>query len=64
MKPVNIDGQLRIGFVAKCSIKTGEELFYDYGVRDKGIPWLVSNAKDMVKQSISPKKSCEAYVPN
>ena len=29
MKPVHIDGQLRIGFVAKAHIKMGEKLFND-----------------------------------
>ena len=57
MKPVCIDGQLRIGFVAKSHIKMGEELFYDYGVRDKEIPWLISNAKAMAKAKPQPKKN-------
>ena len=60
MKPVHIDIQLRIGFVAKSNIKT-EELFYDYGVRDKEIQWLVSNAKAMAK---AKQKYSEAKVPN
>ena len=47
MKPVMMAGRLRIGFVAKRNISKGEELFYDYGVRDKDIPWLVSDGKAM-----------------
>ena len=46
MNPVMIGGnkkRLRIGFVAKQMIKRGDELFYDYGVRDKEIPWLTSS---------------------
>jgi len=57
MKPMDIDGQLRIGFVAKCHIKRGEEFFYDYGIRDKDIPWLVSNAKAMAKPTPKPTKN-------
>ena len=45
IKPIRIGERLRIGFVAKCNIRQGDELFYDYGVRDEEIPWLVSNAK-------------------
>lgn len=49
-KSVFLAGRLRIGFVAKCNIKAGEELCYNYGVRDKEIPWLISNGKAMVSQ--------------
>jgi len=43
--------------VAKCKIKTGEELFYNYGIRDKEILWRISNAKAMVKAKPKPKKN-------
>ena len=67
MKPVMIgnppDNRLRIGFVAKTTIKKGEELFFDYGIRDSAIPWLVSDAKkigttvtELSEQSIPSKK--------
>ena len=49
MKPVMVgnppNNRLRIGFVAKTDIKKGEELFFDYGIRDSSIPWLVTDAK-------------------
>lgn len=37
--------RLRIGLVAKGKINRGEEQFFDYGIRDKDIPWLKADAK-------------------
>ena len=31
--PLFARGKMRVGFVAKKAISTGEELFYDYGYR-------------------------------
>ena len=70
MKPVMVgippNNRLRIGFVAKMAIKKEEELFFDYGVRDPAIPWLVTDAKKVGttiselkssdEQPVSPKK--------
>lgn len=51
MKPVKIgeppNSQLKIGFVAKKNIKAGEELFFNYGIKDPNIEWLSTNAKKM-----------------
>ena len=48
-KPVWIgtqtNGWLRIGLVAKCHILRGQELFFDYGIKDDSIPWLKTDAK-------------------
>ena len=49
MKPVMVGDppsqRLRIGFVARWGIKTGDELFFNYGIRDRELPWLKTNAK-------------------
>ena len=37
--------RLRIGLVAKCHIKKGTELFFDYGIQDDDFPWLQCDAK-------------------
>ena len=37
--------RLRIGLVAKCHIKQGAELFFDYGIKDDNFPWLQCDAK-------------------
>lgn len=54
MKPVMIEGCLSRGFVAKRNIDAGEEPFYDYGVRDEEIPWLISDGKAMVEAKPKP----------
>ena len=48
MPPVMVgeppNNHLQIGFVA-TSINAGEELFYNYGIKDPEIPWLNTDAK-------------------
>ena len=55
MKSIRIRGHLQIGFVAKYDIKEWEELFYDYGVLDKDIPWLVNDGRQchMMQPSVT-----------
>ena len=49
MQPVIVgelsEKRLWIGFIVKHRIEKGVELFYDYGIRDKDIPWLISDAR-------------------
>ena len=49
MKPVMVGDppseRLRIGFVARRYINKGEELFFNYGIKDKQLPWSTTNAK-------------------
>ena len=51
MPPVMIDAppksRLRIGFVARTRIEEGDELFFNYGVKDSQIPWLKVDAKSI-----------------
>ena len=46
-QPLMIKGKLKIGLVARSFIKKGEELFFDYGVRDKDLPWLKTDAREV-----------------
>lgn len=61
MKPVPIgeglQRRLRIGFVARREITCGEQLYFDYGIRDKEIPWLTTNAKTIKFPSAAEQSS-------
>ena len=58
MPPIMINDRIRIGFVAKKEIKRGEELFFSYGVKDKTLPWLKTDARaaGTTLQKIKPKE--------
>ena len=49
LKPIMIGKppkrRLRIGLVARCCIKKGEELFFNYGIKDCDLTWLKCDAK-------------------
>ena len=75
MKPVMVgdppNQKLRVGFVAKKPIQQGEELFFNYGLREKNISWAVTDAKKVAKQlpslktskhKISPPKKVTYYI--
>lgn len=46
-QPLMIKGKLKIGLVARSFIRKGDEIFFDYGIRDKDIPWLKTDAKEV-----------------
>ena len=69
MKPVMVGDppsqKLQIGFVARRDIEMGEELFFNYGLKEKNIPWAVTDAKKVatklpattsVQSKTTPKK--------
>lgn len=66
MKPVMVgkppNNRLRIGFLARKPIKKGEELFFDYGVKDPDLPWLTTDAKQ-VSTTISALKTSSSVPP-
>ena len=45
MQPVLIGQQLRIGFIALKMIQKGDELFFNYHIKDKDIEWRNADAK-------------------
>jgi len=45
MHPAMVGEKLRIGFVANKSIQKGEELFFNYCIKDKDLEWLKTDAK-------------------
>jgi len=36
-----------VGFTAVSHIKKGDELFFDYGIRDRELPWTFTDAKNL-----------------
>ena len=66
MKPVMVGDppseRLCIGFVARRYINKGEELFFNYGIKDKQLPWSTTNAKkaatSLQKTNSTSKKVC------
>lgn len=57
-QPVEIDGKLRIGFLAKRDIKRGEELRYDYDLLSYSRPeWYLEPDSDSEKQCESDDES-------
>ena len=42
------NSQLKIGFVAKRDIEAGEELFWNYGIKDQDLAWLSTDAKKVM----------------
>ena len=37
----------KVGFTAVCHINKGDELFFDYGIRNKELPWTYTDAKTL-----------------
>ena len=49
--------RLRIGFVARCYINKGEELFFNYGIYDNDLPWTATDAKKVATTLCKATKS-------
>ena len=67
MKPVMVgeppSQRLRIGFVARRSIARGDELFFNYGVKDKNLPWLTANAKESATTLKAARRASKKSIP-
>ena len=53
MPPVKIEvspkSQLNIRLVAKTNIQAGEQVFFDYGIKDPDLPWISTHAKKVAR---------------
>ena len=59
----SLSQRLRIGFVARQSIARGEELFFNYGVKDKNLPWLTTNAKEVATTLKAVQSASKKNIP-
>ena len=53
--------QLKIGFIAKQEIHVGEELFFDYGIKDPDIPLLKTDAKKLQQRCLKYHRKCRPW---
>jgi SET domain-containing protein len=44
-RPLLVDGEWRVGFLANREIKPGEEICWDYGCSPEGQEWLMRNTR-------------------
>ena len=57
-KPLQIDGEWRVGFLATRAINIGEEITWDYGCPSEGQEWLMRTKRPGMKSDMLANAVC------